>query len=223
MSEVTYPEFYGEVFAAVARPLIPADAVPAAEIAAHERRLRVRLPEALRAYYEVAGNMHRLDHAYNSLAEPAAWRIDRWVLVFLRENQGLVKWGVAAARSDEVDPPALYTVSGGDGAHSPWAPEDLCSSDFLVLMLCWQAVHGGMPYTGWAQVGARVVSAVAASWGPAWQSRDLRAYYRPGQVLCLAGPGSGEQVDILVGGRTEGDFEAVAAELSRGGVRLEPH
>jgi hypothetical protein len=226
VDEVTYPEFYGEVFAALARPLTAADHIPEEEIAANEQRLGVKLPDALRVYYAVAGNMRRLNEAYNRLLAPADWRIERRVLVFLAENQGVVRWGVPATRSRRTDPAVVYSVADGQSERSDWAREELDCSDFLVLMLCWQAVHGGMPHTGWAQVPSAVGEAVADRWDSEWRSRDLRAYYRPGQALCLTGPSrppasSGARLDLLAGGRSEAEFGRLVQELVALGVSLE--
>jgi hypothetical protein len=121
VDEVTYPDLFGEVFAALSRPLTAADSIPVEVIAANEKRLGVRLPEALRTYYEVAGNMRRLNEAYNRLLPPERWRIDRNMLVFLVENQGVVRWGVAATRSRRIDLGVFYTVHGGSDEHSGWA------------------------------------------------------------------------------------------------------
>ena len=219
MDEVAYPEFYAEVFAALARPLTAADRVPEEVVAANEQRLGVQLPFALRAYYLAAGGMRQLNEPYNRLLPPERWRIDRRVLVFLTENQGVVKWGVAATRSRRVDPGVFYTTADGRGGHSDWAREELSCSDFLPLMLCWQAAHGGMPRTGWAQVGPAVGEAVAARRGPGLRTRDLWASYRPGQVVCVAG--RGDPVDILAAGRSDAEFGALRQELAGLGVGLE--
>lgn len=225
MEEVTYAEFYREAFAALARPLTDADRLPDEVLTSHEHRLGVRLPNALRAYYAATGKMELLNRAYNRLLAPEEWRVDRRVLVFLSENQGVTKWGVAATKSRRVDPSVLYTCHAGQGEQSEWAKEELCCSDFLVLMLCWQAVHGGMPYSGWAQVDTAVGEAVAARWNPTWHSRDLQAGYRPGQALCIAGLPSltspGRRLDILAAGRSEAEFVALLQELASLGIDLE--
>jgi hypothetical protein len=219
VNEVTYAEFYGEVVAALARPLTAADQIPEEVITVNEQRLGVRVPEALRCYYETAGNRRRLNDAYNHLLSPELWRLDRRVLVFLSENQGVAKWGVPARKARQVDPTVLYTVSDGGGDHSDWAPEELVCSDFMVLMLCWQAVHGGLPHTGWAPVDQAVGEAIAKCLGPVWRSRDLRASYRSGQVVCVAG--RGRELDVLAAGRSEAEFAALLRELSGFGVSLE--
>jgi hypothetical protein len=124
-----------------------------------------------------------------------------------------------------TDPAVFYTVHEGRGEQSDWAREELVCSDFLVLMLCWQAVHSGLPHTGWAQVAPAVGEAVADRWDSEWQSRDLRACYRPGQVLCLAGPSrpaaTGGRLDLLAGGRSEAEFGLLVRELASLGVSLE--
>lgn len=215
MDEVAYPE----VFDALTRPLTPADRVPEEVVAANERRLGVRLPVTLRAFYLAAGGMRQLNEPYNRLLSPEQWRIDRRVLVFLTENQGVVKWGVAATKSRRVDPRVYYTTADGRGGHSDWAREELNCSDFLPLMLCWQAAHGGMPHTGWAPAGPADGEAVAARWGPGRRTRDLWASYRPGQVVCIAGRGC--PVDILAAGRSDSEFDALVRDMAGLGVLLE--
>jgi hypothetical protein len=219
VDEVTYPEFYGELFAALASPLTPADQVPEDVITANERRLRVRLPEALRSYYQTAGNMRRLNEAYNRLLAPDEWKLDQAVLVFLHENQGVVKWGVPAHKAPPIDPIVRYTVSQSPGECSDWALEELVCSDFLILMLCWQAVHGGLPHTGWAQVNQAVGRAVVERLGPVYRTRDLRASYRSGQVVCVAG--RGDPLDLLAAGRSKDEFGGLLRELAGIGVSLE--
>ena len=95
-----------------------------------------------------------------------------------------------------------YCHYEGHAKHSVWVREELNCSNFLVLMLCWQAVHGGLPYTGWAQVGPEGGEAIIRRWGTIWKSRDLRACYRAGQAVCIAGPTStavpGMYLDLLV-------------------------
>jgi hypothetical protein len=125
LDEVTYPEFSAELFAALRCPLTAADQVPEEVITANEQRLGVRVPEALRSYDQTAGNMRRLNQAYNRLLSPASWNLDRGVLVFLRENQGVIKWGVPARKPPPVDPTVLYTVWAAGGEHSDWAPEEV--------------------------------------------------------------------------------------------------
>ncbi len=225
MEEVMYSEFYNEAFAALSRPLTDADRLTDEVLAAHEQRLGVRLPNALRAYYAATGKMEQLNKAYNCLLAPEEWRIDRRVLVFLSENQGVTKWGVEATKSRRVDPSVLYTFHAGQGEQSEWAREEVNCSDFLVLMLCWQAVHGGMPYSGWAQVDTADGEAVVARWNPTWHSRDLQAGYRPGQALCIAGLPSltapCRRLDILAAGRSEAEFMALVQELASLGIVLE--
>jgi hypothetical protein len=219
VESVTYPEFYAEVFATLARPLTAADQVPEEVLTANEQRLGVRLPQALRCYYATDGNMRQLNQAYNRLLAPASWRLDRQVLVFLSENQGAVKWGVKAGKVRRDDPAVLYTAADGHGGHSDWAPEELVCLDFLVLMLCWQAAHGGLPYTGWAQVDQVVGEVVADCLGPVRRTRDLRASYGPGQVVCVAGRSG--RLDVLAAGRSEAEFGALVQQLAGFGVRLE--
>jgi len=208
---------FAELFATISRPLTAADGIPEAEIAAAEQRLGVRLPEPLRAYHQVAGN-HRLNRVYDNLTRPQNWWIDRRMLVFLTENQCVVRWGVRATNARRVNPAVYYSVADGEGGRSEWEQEDLRCADFLTLMVCWQAVNGGVRPCGWGQVSKATGDKVAARFGM-FRSRDLCAGYRPGQVVCVTG--LGKELDVWAAGRTAEEFAALREELATLGVELE--
>lgn len=86
----------------------------ASELDAAERRLGVRLPVALRDWYErYAG----LDHVWcrqDELLAPAAFRISDGLLIFCSENQSVVRWGVRVEDLDQGDPPVFLEEDYAD-------------------------------------------------------------------------------------------------------------
>lgn len=215
-----FSSFYRDVFAELASPLTPADAMPGAELEAAERRAGIRMPTALRAFYTVAGRVRGFDHATDPLANPADWVVDRGRLVILSTDRDRVRYGVTAeARRDD---PGVHVSRRRGSVFSPWQRAGARCSEFLVLRVCLQAASGGMPYTGYAHVGRETGEAVEARLGPGRRCRDLWAARAPGRVVCLAGPlrGEGMGFDVLVGGRTAGDFGGLIRELAALGVEL---
>lgn len=215
-----FTSFYRDVFAGLACPLRPADAIPAAELDAAERRVGVRPPEAVRAYYAVAGRVRGFDHAADRLAAPAEWVVDRGRLVILSADRDRVRYGVTAeARRDD---PGVHVTRRRGAVFSPWQRAGARCSDFLVLRACLQAAGGGMPFTGYAHVSRATGEAVEARLGPGRRCRDLWAALAPGRVVCLAGPlrDEGMGYDVLVGGRSAAEFLGLVRELAAVGVEL---
>ncbi|WP_020475695.1 hypothetical protein [Zavarzinella formosa] len=186
-------------------------------LARAERRFGVVLPEALRGYYLTLGSLRELNDAHNRLLAPRDWFLDNGKLVFMVENQAVVYWGVEAATSPDDDPPVFQGVNRLP-KEIEWHPEcDRCS-EFLLVMLHWQAVMGGLEWLGMAdKAGPAVANHLAATWRRAGGYNEMVAFRREGRAACLLTDGGGQ---LYVGGRTEAEFESVAAELRAIGVKL---
>src|SRR5688572_27586130 len=100
-----HAERYRSAFATLARPLEAGDGYPEEIVSEAERRLGIRLPETLRAFYLSAGRFDGFNLAHDRLLRPEDWSLDAGKLVFLVENQGVVVWGVEAGPSPGDDPP----------------------------------------------------------------------------------------------------------------------
>src|SRR5215510_8890658 len=90
---------YRSIFETVGYQLAPEDGTPESDIRSAEQRLGTVAPDALRAYYLVAGRERHFNTIYNRLRPPAEWCIDQSKLIFMEENQVVVVWGVRAQRS----------------------------------------------------------------------------------------------------------------------------
>ena len=103
-----------------------------------EEKLGLRLPEALREYYIVAGNT-KINRVYNRLTKPEDLVLSKGYMVFYVENQGVASWSFKLPLEDAIDP----LVYSGDPE-----PTNLESkiSDFLVTMAYFQATMGGLKF-----------------------------------------------------------------------------
>ncbi len=105
---MTPPEL-AELFATIDRPPIATDGIPEVDIIAAEQRLGVRLPEVLRTFFHLVGN-HRLNRVYNHLSRIGSLDIDRRMVQFYAENQGVEVWGVRATKARRVNPAVYYST-----------------------------------------------------------------------------------------------------------------
>jgi hypothetical protein len=214
---VSFSSQYRQAIEALARPPTSDDGTPVEEIADGERRLGTQLPSALREYYLVAGRFDRLNRAHNRLYPPHDWFADAGKLVFMEENQEVAYWGVPITDDPEDDPPVLQGVNVSDQPIE-WYPEDGRCAEFLLVMLHWQAVCGGMPATGGADIRPAILPRIRASWRSVGEVGGVLALARDGGAVCVHG--EGEALQLFAGGRTEDDFRSITAELARLDVTL---
>jgi hypothetical protein len=170
---------YVEAFSSLGVPLQDGDGCSEAEIAAAEARLGVRIPSAIRAYFLLCGRETVLNRAHNRLLLPSDWCLDVDHLVFLTENQNVVVWGTDIGEQTD-DPPILQGVNGNE---IEWHPEHARASEFLIVMLHWQAVMGGLGRT-WSAIVDREFPTRLPGWRYAGEVNAMRAYSRDGVALC---------------------------------------
>jgi hypothetical protein len=191
---------------------------PEGGVAASESRLGVQLPAALRDYYLGIGGLRKLNAAHNRLLAPEGWFLNDGELVFMVENQGVLYWGVSATEPPDDDPPVSQGVN-----HLPqsieWHPEHERCSEFLLMMMHWQAVCGGLDWTGMADVGQEIFQYLQRHWQLVGRMEGMIAYCRPGQAACVIGEGDAQQ--LYVGANSESMFEKIRAELEGLGMALD--
>jgi hypothetical protein len=105
------------------------------QVIACERRLKLKLPAALKSYYELAGKLP-INTEHNQLYLPKALRIENGKLVFMEENQAVVFWGIDLNALKKLDP---MVFQANDESEIVWYSEDLCFSDWIIKMWRWQA------------------------------------------------------------------------------------
>jgi hypothetical protein len=105
------------------------DGYAAAELDAAEARLGTQLPAALREWYGLAGRRTDIHSRQDTLYSPSQLYLDSDVLVFMVENQSVVRWGISAAALGNDDPPVLVeSVDKSD----VWLRESPTISEFAV-------------------------------------------------------------------------------------------
>ena len=181
-----------------------------------EKHFGVRLPLALRDFYLGVGRLHRLNDAHNHLLVPKDWFLDGGKLVFLVENQAVVYWGVEAVQTPDDDPPVFQGVNLPEGV--PWFPEHDRCSEFLLVMLHWQAVNGGFKWLGMADARLETLRYFEKHWRRVGELQGLTAFRREGRAACFMGEAG--TWELFVGGRSEEFFQQIAAELKLIGVGL---
>jgi hypothetical protein len=176
-----------------------------------EKAVGVTLPPALRDFYLAVGRVP-LARAHDELLSPDDWFIDGGRLVFMVENQAVVYWGIStAARSG--DPPTFQGVNL-EPDPTEWHPECRRCSDFLCVMLCWQAVSGGYRWLGVANAPRTIGRHLGKQMTRVGSVHELTAYRRDGTAACLLADAG----RLHFGGRTKRHFEAIAGELADAGL-----
>jgi hypothetical protein len=191
-------------FATLGLPLSEHHRVHPEELEEAERRLGLPLPAVLRQYYLVAGR-HPLNLALNELRAPSELSVEGDVLVFMDENQGVVLWGIAGSSLALEDPQVLQASTG---AELRWYPEDDSLKNFLLLMMHWQAVSGGLPFL--ASCSAQSFD-LGVGWDLCAQAHEMTAYSRPGAALCVVR--ENDQAHLYLGALDASAFEAASEEL----------
>jgi len=191
-----------------------------------ERHFDVVLPAALRDYYLTLGNLHQLNDAHDNLLAPKDWFIDSGKLIFMAENQAVVYWGIEASKSASEDVPVFQGVNLLP-KFIEWHPEWDSCGEFLLVMLHWQAVAGGLKWSGMVnrdgQEAEKTCRMLTDYFTTHWQQVGgligmIAFRQQDGKVSCLL---TGDGVcQLYVGARTEPLFEEVDAELQALGIGL---
>lgn len=209
-----FEAYYREVHATFGYRLGEGSALAAETLNATEGRLGVRVPEALRDYYLVAGREQRFAACLHRLLPPDRWSVDQKRLIFMEENQGVCVWGVSVRNPDSADPPVSQGV---EDERMIWQPEHRKCSTFLAVMLHLQAVSGGLPHRGEGELpGPPDGRLDAAGWRCHGEVNGLLAYSRPNQVACLQRPGGppfGGGWSVQAGAKTARNLKAIAEGL----------
>lgn len=210
----SFRSLYEEIFATFGYPLTAGKGVPTAVLEAAERRLGVRVPAALRDYYAVAGRERRFNTSLNRLLPPSRWEVDRKRLIFMDENQYVVRWGVSIRNPDSEDPPVSQAIPDEELI---WQPEHRRCSVFLAVMLHYQAVSDGMPFCGGGEAPEETDYRFERhGWKYYGTTGGILAHSRPNQVVCLQPPGDLPFMRnwwVLVGAKTRRDRQVIADEL----------
>jgi hypothetical protein len=200
-------------------PLAPGDGLDEAEVIAAERKLGARLPGVLREFYLLAGRRGDLNRAFCRLLPPGNLLVGPDALYFYEEAEGVVHWGIPFADwgvadfNYDGDDPAVVREEGHTPPH--FHPDHDRLSSFLVTMLYWQAVNGGMPARGVSRIDETEIPDLHRHWprvellGSAWD--HLMVFHRQGQLVCVSG--RAPDLTLRAAGRTPADFQVITRKL----------
>lgn len=208
-------EQYQQLFHRFGSPLKRAHAVPAAVLDQAEQRLGHAIPHALRAYYEVAGRERRFNRSLQTFLSPAKWFVDQGRLAFLEENQSVCCWGVSLKSPGAEDPRIDQGVRHDDGIG--WSKEHNKCSQFLAVILHYQAVSGGFPHCASGDAPKDIhLRLKREGWKYVGQCNQLWAFSRPNQAVCIMANESLPFLSammLMAGGKTPADLEAIGQSL----------
>jgi hypothetical protein len=205
---------YPDLFQLLGRPLRPTDAVDPHAIAKAEQALDLAAPQALREFYLLAGNAHDFLTVYDQFLPPADWSVQEGKLVFVEENQDVVRYGVDCGLGAGDDPPVWITTTGDA---TEWHRVCDSCSEFIAAMLVWQASFGeALPHAASGLAGPGTERALAEGWRYMGTVNAMRAYAQPGHAACLVEWSDGMRV--FVGALSDAALRALGDAL---GVVLE--
>ncbi len=117
--------------------------IPPEELDRAENRLGVRLPAAFREWHERYGGLAaRVWSLQDSFLPPSGLVIEHDALVFCRENQGVVQWGIGLDELSSEDPAVLLSSTSG----RDWAVEADSTSGFALQFAALNAKFSSMPF-----------------------------------------------------------------------------
>lgn len=203
--------FYREIAQSLYPPFTPDDAADIKEIEHAEKFLGFRLPKVLREFYLLAGNHEAINDSHNRLLPVECLGIEDNKLVFYQENQGVCDWAIDLSDIEKDDPPVWIGqyIVGQDALDWHFDAPNL--SYFLLMMLCWQSVSGGLEFTGIAdKTEESVVRKVKDNFtllDDGKYNTGFQVFIEPGKVVCLAGNQKG--TDIYAGASNEQKFHEI--------------
>jgi hypothetical protein len=165
------------------------DGISDATIRLSEQGLGFNIPLALREFYLLVGNRKDICQSFNILLEIENIEVLNDMVVFFRENQGVVIWGI---RWEDVllDDPEVFIAE--NRTTKTWISTNGTVATFLISMIYWQSVNGGLPYIGLATKIDRDIEGILVNWVYIALESSLDgvvAFFDNGKVICTAKEG----------------------------------
>ena len=154
-----------------------------------EHKLGVTLPKEFKRYYQTLGKNQAINQSHNCLANPNEdiELSDDGYLIFYRENQWVVLWGIKKADLSQDNPAVWGNFGSSDEPASEepsWYIENTQLDKFLLTMAIYNGVSGGLTYHGhyFADDDNPISPDIVALIEKHWQkiadiSDDKQAYY----------------------------------------------
>uniref|UniRef100_UPI00286CB31B SMI1/KNR4 family protein n=1 Tax=Armatimonas sp. TaxID=1872638 RepID=UPI00286CB31B len=146
---------YERIITQLFEPVAEGDGIPDDELDTAEAQLGHPLPPLLRQLYNLCGRRGDLHQASELLLLPTTLQVREGYLPFYQSAEQ-VPWAVSLNHGD--DPP-VFRQNGSD-----WEPDYPTLSQFLLAMLFWQAVNGGVDYYAHGTVPVVALRQLPAGW-----------------------------------------------------------
>jgi len=117
------------------RQPLPTDGLSDTQIGQAEAKLGLRFPDAVRNYYQVAGNLSELNKTHNRLFDLSELCLEDNYLIFMEENQAVAHWGIKTNDLAQPDPEVWQRANS---TPPEWYSEKMTFSDFMIRMVDWQ-------------------------------------------------------------------------------------
>ncbi len=198
---------YREIAGNLYSQSIAASGITIEELEKAEKFLGFRLPTVLREFYLMVGNHEAINYSHNRLISVDFLEIENNRLIFYSENQGVCYWAIDLANIAEDNPPVWVGQSIENQDELDWHIAARHLSDFLIIMLCWQSVMGGLPFVGIkSNVEVSVIGMVKNNFSLIEVGEEfsgIQAFIGKGKVVCL---GEGKETTIDAGAVDEKNF-----------------
>ncbi|MEW6735974.1 MAG: hypothetical protein AB1489_32065 [Acidobacteriota bacterium] len=208
-----YSEQYIKVINSLTRQMVMYSGTPFEIILKEEQRLEVKLPDALREFYVIAGQLDKFNKAHNTLYDPSEWFIDDNKLVFMEENQAVVFWGIEINKETGDNPPVYQGVNANK---IEWSLEHKKLSEFLITMLYWQVVNGGHKYGAYAEINLNELNKLKENWLFVGQINELQTFAKNGKAMCIFI--NNDSINLSISGDTQEDLAEIEEELQTIGI-----
>jgi len=182
--------FYREIAQNLYPPFKPEDGVSIEEVKLAEKSYGFRLPKILREFYLLVGNHQAINNSLNRLLSVDCLEIEDNKLLFYEDNQRSCYWAIDLSDTKENNPPVWVGQSIVGQEELEWYLEAENLLDFLLIMLCWQSVMGGLAFTGLAENKEEsVIQTVRNNLSALKVGRNysgLQVFIDNGKIICLA-------------------------------------
>jgi hypothetical protein len=202
---MSFQDYYHQLFNTFGYPLNESTAVSSSCLSEVAKSLNIVIPTALADYYAVAGNEKQFNQAYNPLLSIQDWYVDQNRLVFMEEHQAVVLWGVAIDDPQNDDPPIFQSVNH---KKLQWFQEHHSCSEFLAVMLHFQAISGGLKHDAYGSEPSNLRRQLESNWKCYGTVNRLTAYSRQNQVVCIE-----PEMGVMMAGKSKEDLQSIKDDL----------
>ncbi len=149
-------------------PLQEGDGYSPKELDAAEQRLGLKLPLALREWYQLAGLREDIVAPQQWLVSPAELEIkeENGLLVFHSENQQIVEWGIQVPDLGLADPPIWLDDSGLHDTQQELIQENDTLSEFALQMVVLETIIRPQVLQGYSRGASLALDTVQQSFVP---------------------------------------------------------